>query len=83
MPFLPTLPALSVYCLSVVLSATIALSQTTLTVPNTIVTAPSTAQFVSGAQGLDAPKVHPVNATTFDWWCEYIYIPSPRFVDPR
>ncbi|KAH9207554.1 hypothetical protein DL95DRAFT_482702 [Leptodontidium sp. 2 PMI_412] len=69
MPFLPThLPALSVYYLSVVLSATIALSQTTLTVPNTIVTAPSTAQFVSTAQGLDAPKVHPVNATTFDWW---------------
>ncbi|KAJ7207711.1 hypothetical protein B0H12DRAFT_1206012 [Mycena haematopus] len=26
------------------------------------------AQFTSGATGLDAPKVQPINASAFDWW---------------
>ncbi|KAI9816472.1 MAG: hypothetical protein M1827_001604 [Pycnora praestabilis] len=26
------------------------------------------AQFISGASGLDGPKIHPVNDTSFDWW---------------
>lgn len=40
----------------------------TTTVPNVIQTGTSIAQFVSGTSGLDSPKVHPNNATTFDWW---------------
>lgn len=29
---------------------------------------PSNAQFVSFSNGLDAPKVTPINTTSFDWW---------------
>jgi hypothetical protein len=43
-------------------------SASTLIVPNTIQTGPSTAQFISDASGLDSPKVNPTNATSFDWW---------------
>ncbi|KAL4772045.1 hypothetical protein BDW60DRAFT_207428 [Aspergillus nidulans var. acristatus] len=25
-------------------------------------------QYTSGRDGFDAPKVHPINATTYDWW---------------
>ncbi|KAL4906209.1 hypothetical protein BDW74DRAFT_177229 [Aspergillus multicolor] len=28
----------------------------------------SVVQYTSDADGFDAPKVHPVNATTYDWW---------------
>lgn len=41
---------------------------TTINVPNQIAFGNSVAQFVSGASGLDGPKVSPVNATSFDWW---------------
>ena len=41
----------------------------TVTFPNTITTGESTAQYISGASGLDGPKVTPsINATTYDWW---------------
>ncbi|RDW86501.1 uncharacterized protein DSM5745_03143 [Aspergillus mulundensis] len=30
--------------------------------------ATSVVQYTSGREGFDAPKVHPVNATTYDWW---------------
>jgi hypothetical protein len=29
---------------------------------------PSQGQFVSTSSGLDAPKVHPINGTAYDWW---------------
>ena len=41
---------------------------TTTTVRNVIQAGTSVAQFVSDASGLDSPKVHPNNATSFDWW---------------
>ena len=47
---------------------TTVISTETLIVPNVIQTGESVAQFVSGNSGLDGPKVHPNNATTFDWW---------------
>ncbi|KAH8586970.1 hypothetical protein B0O99DRAFT_585157 [Bisporella sp. PMI_857] len=46
----------------------VVLSSQTLVVPNTIRYGPSVTQFVSDDSGLDSPKVHPNNATNFDWW---------------
>ncbi|KAF7364506.1 hypothetical protein MVEN_00319300 [Mycena venus] len=37
-------------------------------IPSALSNAPSHAQFTSGITGLDAPKVHPINASAFDWW---------------
>jgi hypothetical protein len=34
----------------------------------TIQDGPSQGQFVSTSSGLDAPKVHPINGTAWDWW---------------
>jgi hypothetical protein len=45
-----------------------ALSTQTLVVPNIIQNSPSVAQFVSSDSSFDGPKVHPNNATNFDWW---------------
>ena len=55
----------SVLCAAVQVAA-----QTTITVPNNIITGQnSIAQYVSGASGLDGPKITPVvNATSYDWW---------------
>ena len=41
----------------------------TINVSNEIHLGNSVAQFVSGASGLDGPKMNPeINATSFDWW---------------
>lgn len=37
-------------------------------VPAKISTVDSIAQFVSTSDGLDGPKVKPINDTVFDWW---------------
>ncbi|KAJ7255135.1 hypothetical protein B0H12DRAFT_1114271 [Mycena haematopus] len=37
-------------------------------IPSAVQNGTSQAQFTSGATGLDAPKVHPINASAFDWW---------------
>ncbi|KAJ7445626.1 hypothetical protein FB451DRAFT_1005018, partial [Mycena latifolia] len=37
-------------------------------IPSIVSTHPSSAHFISGASGLDAPKIHPVNSSTFEWW---------------
>lgn len=45
------------------------LAAQTLVVPNTVASGPSTATMVSGASGLDGPKMSPeINTTSFDWW---------------
>ena len=37
-------------------------------IPGAVQNGTSHAQFVSSAS-LNAPKVHPINASAFDWWC--------------
>ncbi|KAJ7142929.1 hypothetical protein C8R44DRAFT_568841, partial [Mycena epipterygia] len=37
-------------------------------IPAAVSNGSSTAQFISAATGLDAPKIHPVNSSAFDWW---------------
>ncbi|KAJ7609990.1 hypothetical protein DFH06DRAFT_1374747 [Mycena polygramma] len=37
-------------------------------IPSAFGNAPSHAQFTSDFTGLDAPKVHPMNDSAFDWW---------------
>ncbi|KAJ7449423.1 hypothetical protein B0H11DRAFT_2202098 [Mycena galericulata] len=37
-------------------------------IPPSIQNESSTAQFTSSAFGIDAPKVSPINASSFDWW---------------
>ncbi|KAJ7145567.1 hypothetical protein C8R44DRAFT_601176 [Mycena epipterygia] len=37
-------------------------------IPSAVQNGTSTAQFTSSATGLDAPKVHPINGSAFDWW---------------
>ncbi|KAJ7614743.1 hypothetical protein DFH06DRAFT_1286249 [Mycena polygramma] len=37
-------------------------------IPSAFSNARSHAQFTSGLTGLDAPKVHPMNDSAFDWW---------------
>ncbi|KAJ6548789.1 hypothetical protein B0H19DRAFT_1031982 [Mycena capillaripes] len=37
-------------------------------IPATVNNDTSTALFTSSAKGLDAPKIHPVNNSAFDWW---------------
>ncbi|KAJ6457631.1 hypothetical protein C8R45DRAFT_1184337 [Mycena sanguinolenta] len=37
-------------------------------IPGTVQNGTSYAQFISSAMSLDAPKVHPINPSTFDWW---------------
>ncbi|KJZ80054.1 hypothetical protein HIM_00768 [Hirsutella minnesotensis 3608] len=37
-------------------------------VPAAVQPGPSKGQFVSSASGLDAPKVHPINGTAYEWW---------------
>ncbi|KAJ7693085.1 hypothetical protein B0H17DRAFT_1060712 [Mycena rosella] len=37
-------------------------------IPSAVSNHSSTAQFTSAASGLDAPKIHPVNSSAFDWW---------------
>lgn len=61
--------ASTVWLLSTLASARYprARSQTT-TIPAAEAVGPSTVQFVAGPDGLDAPKVSPINATTYDWW---------------
>ncbi|KFZ18025.1 hypothetical protein V501_01412 [Pseudogymnoascus sp. VKM F-4519 (FW-2642)] len=55
--------------LSSALCATTVLASVTNVYPNVIQTGPSNALYVSGASGLDGPKMSPgINATTFDWW---------------
>lgn len=50
-------------------SPPIVLCSKTINVPNVIRPGNSIAQFVSGASGLDGPKMDPeINATSFDWW---------------
>ncbi|KAJ7449424.1 hypothetical protein B0H11DRAFT_2056792 [Mycena galericulata] len=41
---------------------------TTFQIPPAIQNGSSTAQFTSSAFGIDAPKVSPINASSFDWW---------------
>lgn len=50
-------------------SMQVVLSAQTLTVSNNIASGASIAQYISGASGLDGPKMSPeINATSFDWW---------------
>ncbi|KAJ7693083.1 hypothetical protein B0H17DRAFT_981939 [Mycena rosella] len=37
-------------------------------IPSVVSNRSSTAHFTSAASGLDAPKIHPVNSSSFDWW---------------
>ncbi|KAJ7446110.1 hypothetical protein FB451DRAFT_1188870 [Mycena latifolia] len=37
-------------------------------IPSAVQNGTSQAQFTSTATGLDAPKVHPINGSAFDWW---------------
>jgi hypothetical protein len=37
-------------------------------IPAAIQAGPSEGQFVSSARGFDAPKIHPVNGSAYDWW---------------
>ncbi|KAJ6600362.1 hypothetical protein DFH09DRAFT_1128111 [Mycena vulgaris] len=37
-------------------------------IPSAVQNGTSQAQFTSGATGLDAPKVQPINGSAFDWW---------------
>lgn len=37
-------------------------------IPSAVSNRSSTAHFISTASGLDSPKVHPVNASAFEWW---------------
>ncbi|KAJ7639740.1 hypothetical protein DFH06DRAFT_1283962 [Mycena polygramma] len=37
-------------------------------IPSTLSDAPSNVQFTSDSRGVDAPKVHPINGSAFDWW---------------
>jgi hypothetical protein len=37
-------------------------------IPAAVQPGPSNGQFVSSANGLDAPKVIPINSSAYDWW---------------
>jgi hypothetical protein len=37
-------------------------------VPAAIQDGPSQGQFISSGNGLDSPKIHPVNGSAYDWW---------------
>ncbi|KAJ7222416.1 hypothetical protein GGX14DRAFT_428695 [Mycena pura] len=41
---------------------------TTFNIPSVAQNGTSNVQFTSSAPGLDAPKVNPVNGSTYDWW---------------
>ncbi|KAJ7268398.1 hypothetical protein C8J57DRAFT_1325054 [Mycena rebaudengoi] len=43
-------------------------STQTYNIPGEVQNATSQAQFTVSAAGPDAPKIHPVNASVFDWW---------------
>lgn len=54
-------------------------SPNSITVPNHPIQAPSTVTFTSDAgTPLSAPKVHPINESTWDWWYfDAVQIPHP------
>ncbi|KAJ7686123.1 hypothetical protein B0H17DRAFT_1013780 [Mycena rosella] len=49
-------------------------------IPSAVQNGTSQAQFTSTATGLDAPKVHPVNASAFDWWYFDVVSTDPTVV---
>lgn len=47
-------------------------------IPSAVSNHSSTAQFTSTASGLDAPKIHPVNSSAFDWWYFDVVASAPH-----
>lgn len=57
-----------IYTLAFLAAATTTFSISIDLIPATTSTGPSTVQLSSLSSGFDAPKVHALNSTAFDWW---------------
>ncbi|KAJ7461326.1 hypothetical protein B0H11DRAFT_1736097 [Mycena galericulata] len=57
-----------IFLLAVLLALFSSAHGTIYQIPPSIQNGSSTAQFTSSAFGIDAPKVSPINASSFDWW---------------
>jgi hypothetical protein len=58
----------SLPCLASLLALTPLVASRRIVVPPEPADGPSTVQWISKADGLDSPKVVPINRTTYEWW---------------